>query len=109
MTWPFLLPAAAAASLMFVVAALLLLRPLRTQRRFAARLLMSRGGGRATVSDRPQSLPGVAARVIGGIGEILMQSGLLSQNFLSQFEIGLAALDVSDRRGMHLVLGSKRH
>lgn len=107
MTWPFLLPAAASASLMFVVAALLLLRPLRTQRRFAARLLMSRGVGRAIVSDRPLGLPGMAARVIGGIGEILMQSGLLSQNFLSQFEIGLAALGIYDRGGIHLVLGSK--
>lgn len=107
MTGAFLFPAAVAASLTFLVAALFLLRSIRFQRRLAARLLMSRGGNPAIVADGPRGLSGASSQVIAGIGEALMQSGLISLKTLIQFEAGLAVLGVYGRRNANLVLGSK--
>lgn len=108
MTLPVLFTAAIGLLLLGLVATgLYLLRDLHRQERFAARVRIIHGQKPITRASEAAQVRVMATRMVAGIGQAILKSGLLPAKTLTEVEVTLAGSGLRGPQGVGIFLGCK--
>jgi tight adherence protein C len=107
MNHAWLLTATGVGTLLVVIGASVLLHVIVQQKRLVARVQMTRGQAPAPVGTRQDVLKGVWARLLAGLGQLILLTGLLSARTRADLEATLASSGLRGRTGLEVFIGAK--